>query len=183
VNKDWTDFEIGAEVDVTDIMRRIRESIEAKQKAGIYSEEGLAELADAKLMQFAEEAEIDSALLEKLLSPDHGWNINPSYIISTHRSGLQSKLIVFAKKLARPFIRLYTDQLVGRQAQINLYFAHLIHNLVRELTRSQVRQTNLEHRLDRLEREKDFLERRYKTLEKLAELKKDSDEASSSMDA
>jgi hypothetical protein len=173
MNIDWKDFEIGAEVNVEEIMKRIRSAIAEKQKAGIYTEEGLSDLADAKILQFAEEAEIDSILLERLRSPDHGWNISPSYVITSHRKGIQAKLIVLIKKLARPFVRLYTDQIIGRQAQINLYFAHIIHNLVREITRSQVNYTNLVHRVDRIEREKEFFERRVKTLEKMVQFKEE----------
>lgn len=168
---DWKDFEIGTEIDVSQIMEKIRERIAQKQKNGVYSEEGIAELTDAKILQFAEETEIDSVLLEKLRSPDHGWNINPSYIITTHRSGLKAKLIVMIKKLVRPFIRLYTDHLVGRQAQINLYFSHLVHNLVREITRHQIDNDALKARLDRVEREKEYLENRVKTFESMAVLK------------
>lgn len=171
---DWKDFELGDTVDVTEIMTRIRERIAEKRKAGVYTEEGIAELTDARIMEFAEEAEIDSILLERLRSPDHSWNINPSYIITTHRSGFQARCIVWIKKLVRPFVRLYTDQIVGRQAQINQYFAHLTHNLVRELTRAQIAQDALAARLDRLEREKEYLETRVKTFESMAVFREDN---------
>ncbi|MBN1354942.1 hypothetical protein JXA40_01595 [bacterium] len=167
MDEQWKNFQIGAEVDVADIMKRIREAIETKQRQGIYTEEGIAELAEARIMEYAEEAEIDSALLERLRSPDHSWNLNPGYIISSHRTGLKARVIIAAKKMVRPFVRLYTDQIVGRQAQINLYFAHLIHNLVREMTRLQIQLTTLTNRADRIEREKEFLEKRLKTLEKM----------------
>jgi signal recognition particle subunit SEC65 len=168
---DWKDFEIGTDIDVSQIMEKIRERIARKQKEGIYTEEGIAELTDAKIMQFAEEAEIDSVLLEKLRSPDHSWNIQPSYLITTHRTGFKAKTIVLIKKFIRPFVRLYTDHLVGRQAQINQYFAHLLHNLVRELTRHQIDNNALKARLERLEREKEFLENRVKTFELMAVMK------------
>ncbi len=177
MDQEWMQFEIGGEVRVEDIMQRIRAAIAEKQKAGIYTEEGLAELADAKILQFAEEAEIDSVLLERLRSPDHSWNINPSYIITTHRQGIKARLIILAKKIVRPFVRLYTDHLISRQAQINLYFAHVLHNLVREITRMEVKNTNLRHRIDRIEREKDFFERRVKTLEKMVQFKPESESA------
>ena len=175
MSNDWKDFEIGAEVDVKEIMQRIRDAIAKKQQAGVYSEDSIRDLAETKILQYAEEAEIDSVLLERLRSPDHSWNINPSYLITTHRSGWKAKSILLAKKFVRPFIRLYTDQLIGRQSQINLYFAHLIHNLVRELTRLQINHTNLFHRVERIEREKDFLEKRLKTLEKMVEFKENSE--------
>lgn len=172
---DWKDFEIGDDIDVSKIMEQIRKRIAEKRKAGVYTDEGIAELADARIMEYAEEAEIDSVLLERLRSPDHSWNISPSYIITTHRTGLKATLIVNLKKLIRPLVRLYTDQIIGRQAQINQYFAHLIHNLVRETTRAQVRQDAALARLDRLEKEKEYLENRVKTLEKMVVLQTDTD--------
>ena len=51
----------------------------------------------------------------------------------------------------RPFVRLYTDHLLNRQAQINLYLAHLLHNNVRETARLQVELQALRHRVSRLE--------------------------------
>jgi len=174
---DWKDFEIGAEIDVADIMERIRSRIAEKRKSGIYTEEGIAELADAKIMEFAEEADIDSILLERLRSPDHSWNISPSYVITTHRTGSKAKLIVMLKKFVRPFVRLYTDHIIGRQAQINQYFAHIIHNIVRETTRSQIRQDAMQARLDRLEREKEYLENRLRTFESMAVLQKETEKA------
>jgi hypothetical protein len=60
-------------------------------------------------------------------------------------------LLVTAKKLMRPFVRLYTDHLIKQQAQINLYFAHLLHNTVRETARQQIEMQALRHRLAVLE--------------------------------
>ena len=48
-------------------------------------------------------------------------------------------------------MRLYTDHLLNRQAQINLYLAHLLHNNVRETARLQVELQALRHRLKVLE--------------------------------
>ena len=173
-SNDWMNFEIGAEVDVKDIMCKIREAIAEKQRKGIYTEEGMNELADAKIQQFAEEAEIDSVILERLMSKDHSWNVSPSYVISTHRKGIAARFIILTKKLVRPFIRLYTDQIVGRQSQLNLYFTHIIHNLVRELTRLQIDHNGLKNKIDRIEREKDILEKRVKTIEKMMQFKDQS---------
>jgi len=178
MNDDWRDFEIGAEIDVAEIMERIRERIAEKRKSGVYTEEGIAELTDAKIMEFAEEADIDSVLLERLRSPDHSWNISSSYVITTHRTGPKAKMIVMLKKLVRPFIRLYTDQIIGRQAQINQYFAHIIHNIVRETTRSQIRQDAMQARVDRLEREKEYLENRVRTFESMAVMQKETENTS-----
>ena len=49
------------------------------------------------------------------------------------------------------WVRLYTDQIFGRQAQLNLYMVHLCHNVVRELVRLQLEHTALRNRCARLE--------------------------------
>lgn len=175
----WNDIEIGDQIDVQKIMEQIRQRIAEKRKQGIYTDEGLAELAEARIMEYAEEAEIDSVLLERLRSPDHSWNINPSYLISTHRTGLGAKFIVILKKTVRPFIRLYTDHIVGRQAQINQYLAHLVHNIVRETTRLQISHDSLVAKIDRLEREKELLEHRVKTFETMAVIREEPPDGTS----
>ncbi len=80
---------------------------------------------------------------------------------------------MWLKKVVRPLIRLYTDHIVGRQAQINQYLAHLVHNIVREMTRLQISHDALAARLDRLEREKEMLEHRVKTFESMAVIQDD----------
>ena len=58
--------------------------------------------------------------------------------------------MVVLKKLFRPWVRLYTDHPLSRQAQINLYLHYLTHNLVRELVRLQIEHTALRNRFDEL---------------------------------
>jgi len=74
-------------------------------------------------------------------------------------------------------VKLYTDHIIGRQAQINLYFAHLIHNLVREMTRLQIEHSTLKHRVDRMDQEKEILQQRLKTMEKMVEFKDETEKA------
>ncbi len=165
------------EINVVDIMKKIRENIQRKREQGIYTDEEVEEMSRLKLETFADEAEIDAQLLNKLLSPSHAWNISTDYRIKTHRKGIKGRLIVLAKKLVRPLVRLYTDQPVSRQAQLNQYFVHLLHNTIREMTRLQIRTTTLKNRIDLLEREKDMLQRREKTLEKMVQFKEREDES------
>jgi hypothetical protein len=111
-------------------------------------------LTALRLRTFGEEARIDDRLLERLLGPSHDWNIASDYLVRTTRTGLSARLLILAKKAVRPFVRLYTDHLLNRQAQINLYLAHLLHNNVRETARLQVELQALRHRLRRLEEER-----------------------------
>ena len=138
-------------IDVGLVMARIRERIRAKREIGRYSDEEVEELAALKLQAFSDEAEIDPELLARLMAKDHNWNISTDYRIETHRKGLQARLVVFAKTLVRPLIRLYTDQPLSRQAQINQYLLHLCHNLAEDVVRLQLENTGLKNRCDRLE--------------------------------
>ncbi|HET9317549.1 MAG TPA: hypothetical protein VFQ51_18295, partial [Vicinamibacteria bacterium] len=104
-----------------------------------------------RLRAYAEGARIDDKLLERLLGESHDWNIHTDYLIRTTRTGPSARLLILAKKLVRPFVRLYTDHLLNRQAQINLYFAHLLHDNIRETSRLQLENQALRHRLEQLE--------------------------------
>jgi hypothetical protein len=88
------------------------------------------------------------------MAPDHNWNISTDYRIETHRKGPGARLLVLLKKLVRPWVRLYTDHPLSRQAQINLYLHYLGHNTVRELVRLQVEHAALRNRLDALQKER-----------------------------
>jgi pyruvate kinase len=143
----------GAPVDVVAIMKEIRESIQRKRAQGVYTEEEVESLAATRLRAFAEEARIDDRLLEQLLGPSHEWNIAADYLIRTTRKGPAARLLILVKKLVRPVVRLYTDHVLKRQAQINLYFAHLLHNSIRDGAHLQLEVQGLRRRVEELERE------------------------------
>jgi hypothetical protein len=143
----------GGRVDVAQVMAGIREKIRKKRDLGQYGDDEVEEMTALKLQAFADEAEIDPELLARLMAPNHNWNISVDYRIQTHRTGYGARAIVLVKKLVRPFVRLYTDHVLSRQAQINLYMVHLCHNLVRELVRLQLDHATLRNRCERLEKE------------------------------
>ena len=140
-------------IDVADVMAQIRERIRRKRELGQYTDDEVRELTALKLQAFADEAEIDPELLAKLMAPNHNWNISVDYRIQTHRQGFSARLIVWTKKLVRPWVRLYTDHILNTQAQLNLYMVHLCHNLVRELTRRELDHATLRNRCEQLEKE------------------------------
>ena len=141
-------------VDVAAIMARIREKIRGRRDLGLYTDDEVEELTALKLQAFADEAGIDPELLARLMADNHNWNISSDYRIETHRRGYGAQAVVQLKKLIRPWIRLYTDHPINRQAQINLYFHYLCHNLVREVVRLQVETAALRNRVAELEKEK-----------------------------
>jgi hypothetical protein len=142
------DLENGAPpVDVVAIMREIRESIQVKREQGLYSEEEIDEMSRARLRAYADEAFIDPKLLNRLLSPSNDWNIASDYRVASHRSGPLVPLLLFAKRLVRPIVRLYTDAIVNRQAQLNLYYAYLLKHAIHDVTRLEIEVTALRSKL------------------------------------
>ncbi len=148
---EWTTAD--GRVDVAEVMSRIREKIRGRRDLGLYTEEEVEELTALKLQAFADDAGIDPELLARLMAPNHNWNISTDYRIETHRRGLGARLIVQLKKLVRPWVRLYTDHPLSRQAQINLYLHYLGTNVVRELVRLQIEHAALRNRLEALQKE------------------------------
>jgi len=145
---EWTGSD--GRVDVAAIMAGIREKIRGRRDRGLYTDEEVEELSALRLQAFADEAAIDPELLSRLMAPNHNWNISTDYRVETHRAGLGARFVVLLKKLVRPWVRLYTDHPLSRQAQINLYLHYLCHNLVRELVRLQIEHTALRNRVDQL---------------------------------
>lgn len=145
---EWTGSD--GRVDVAAIMAGIREKIRGRRDLGLYTDEEVEELTALRLQAFADDAGIDPELLSRLMAANHNWNISTDYRIETHRGGLKGRLVVLLKKLVRPWVRLYTDHPISRQAQINLYLHYLSHNLVRELVRLQIEHTALRNRFDEL---------------------------------
>ncbi|HXK11642.1 MAG TPA: hypothetical protein VMT70_18505 [Vicinamibacteria bacterium] len=141
-------------VDVARIMAGIREKIRARRDLGLYTDEEVDELTALKLQAFADDAGIDPELLARLMAPNHNWNISTDYRIETHRRGLGARLLLLLKRLVRPWVRLYTDHPLSRQAQINLYLHYLGTNVVRELVRLQVEHAALRNRVDALGKER-----------------------------
>jgi len=140
-------------LDVVRIMGAIREQNRLDRERGVLTGEELEALARERIRRLTEKAHIDPLLLERFLRPGHDWNIATGYLIRSHRQGLPARLSVLAKRLVRPVVRLYTDHLLDRQAQINQYFCHLLHDAVRENVRLEARLGGLEARCARLEAE------------------------------
>ncbi len=124
-------------VDVVKVMDEIRAAIRRKREAGYYSDEEVEDLANLRARSWGEAAGIDAALLGQILHPSHDWNVSPAYKVESHRGGAFGALSVALKKLVSPFVRLYTDHVTSRQAQINLYLFYVLKNTLLEQTRLQ----------------------------------------------
>jgi hypothetical protein len=147
---EWTDPD--GRVRVVEVMARLRERLRGRRDLGLYSDDEVDELAAVKLQEMLENAHIDPELLTRLMAPDHNWNISANYSVRSHRQGAVARVVILAKHLVRPFVRLYTDHVVGRQAQINLYLYYVCKSLLSEVVRLQLESAALRNRLENLER-------------------------------
>lgn len=139
--------------DTSKLQQAIRNDIRRKQEAGGYHLDiDLAREVELELQDLADRSGIPSELAAQLLTEETDWNVDPAYPISSHRHG-PSFLIVWCKKLIRPFVRFYTDFLVHRQAQLNHYLFHTIRVLVRDLALQRRDQLDQRHKSAALELE------------------------------
>jgi hypothetical protein len=119
-------------VDVEKVMEALRARIR-RRSDGLPVDQVVA----ARLQALADAAELDPDVLGPLLRGERGWNLDPDYPQKTHRSGLPALAVTSLKRLVRPLVRFYTDPLVQRQAQINLYLLRVVEALLEETTRLQ----------------------------------------------
>jgi hypothetical protein len=138
-------------VDVAAIMVEIREGIERRRRQGLRTAEELERLLDERLRSYGEESQIDPRLLKQLLHPSHAWNIAVDYPLRSRRQGPAGALVRLVKRLVRPIVRLYTDHVFNRQAQINLYFMYFLQDTVREMVRLESEVGRLRSRLEQVE--------------------------------
>ncbi len=142
----------GGHQDSGALQEAIRAEIKSKQAAGIHLDVDLGREVEMELRDLAVRCGVDPQLTDQLLSDGNDWNVDPAYRISSHRNGV-SFLIVWLKKLIRPFVRLYTDYLVRRQAQLNLYLFRAVRVLVRDLALQRRDQLDQRYKSSALERE------------------------------
>lgn len=124
-------------VDVARVMAALREGIRQRRDDAVFDGTPVEETVARRLAALADEARIEGDVLERLLQGDPRWNLSPDYRIVTHRKGLSAWLVVGLKRLLRPVVRLYTDPIVERQQQINVYLLHVVEALLDETTRLQ----------------------------------------------
>ena len=135
----------GGRVDVARVMNAVRDAVRRRRDdPATPLEAAVAE----RLAELADESGIDPDLLSHLLTADGRWNVSPDYRIETHRRGLEARAVVFLKSLIRPFVRLYTDPIVVRQAEVNLYLLQAVRALLTEVTRLERQVVELEARIE-----------------------------------
>ncbi len=164
-------FELNSDkVNIEKIMEDIRRDIEKRKQEGRYYEEEIQQIAQAKLEKIYKAPDLDMEILQEFHSAEGKWNISVRHQIKSHRKGIGRLIVLFKRKIVRPLIRWFiefTEENFKRQYWLNFYYAHILHNLTFELTKSEIEKKNLEHRILHLEGELEILKKREKALEEL----------------
>ena len=140
--------------DVARLVDDIRREIDVRRSRGDFTPEDIEALFDQRLRAYVAEAKIDPRLGDRLRHESHDWNIDTGYWIRSDRPGMAGSAVRAAKRMVRPFVRLYTDHILNRQAQINLVVWHFLLDSVRRTLLLELEVKKLQHELDALKRDR-----------------------------
>ena len=165
-------FEIEAEgLDVERLLADVHRRIEERRASGLYTEEELRYIAERPLEPVLQARDVSAALLEEFRARDAQWNFSfdPETIYRSSRGAL-GRVLAFSRRLLRPVQKLFWNptpmiSALSRQSDLNRFTAHLLHNLVLELTRQNLELAELKNRNLQLTGRVETLARRAKTLE------------------
>ena len=143
-------FEIEAEgLDVQRLLADVHRRIEERRKSGLYTDEELRYIAERPLDPVLRARDVSAGLLGEFRTLDAQWNysFDPETIYRTSRGGF----LATARRLLRPVQKLFWNPTpmiaaLSRQADLNRFSAHLLHNLVLELTRLDLELAELKNR-------------------------------------
>jgi hypothetical protein len=164
-------FEIEAEgLDVQRLLADVYRRIEERRKSGLYTDEELRYIAERPLDPVLRARDVSAGLLGEFRTLDPQWNysFDPETIYRTSRGGF----LATARRLLRPVQKLFWNPTpmiaaLSRQADLNRFSAHLLHNLVLELTRLDLELAELKNRNLQLSGRVETMARRAKALEDL----------------
>ncbi len=176
-------FEVKAEgVDVQQLLADVYKRI-GERKQGLYTEEELRFIAERPLEPVLLGHELRADLLDEFRARDAQWNFSfaPDTIYRSSR-GAVGRALETARRLLRPVQKLFWNPnpmiaALSRQADLNRFSVHLLHNLVLELSRLQLQVQELRSRNLQLAGRVEALERREKTLEGMVAYREPKDGA------
>lgn len=158
-------------VDVAAVMRDLKDRIEEKKRRGLLTEAEAREIAAHPLHPVVDAHDLKSSLLAEILEAPARWNFafDPETIYKSSRGSALEKV----RALLRPVQKLFWNPTpmiaaLSRQAELNAAYAHLLHNLVLELTRLQLEVIDLKQQSLQLQARADLQSRREKALEEIA---------------
>jgi len=116
------------EIDVEEIMRKIRENIKNRREGGVYTEK-MRDLIDEPI-QMAEIGESNTDYLQQELNYlNRDWDTHAEYSISSHRP-ITGPFLVKGRRLVHGEVRRYVDLIVGKQIEFNTHLVHFVNRLI-----------------------------------------------------
>jgi hypothetical protein len=140
--------------DVASLVEDVRKEVDARRARGEFTPEDIEFLLEERLRAYVADARIDPALGVRLQHESHDWNIDTGYVIRSHKPGLAGSAIRLAKRIVRPAVRLYTDHILNRQAQINLVVWHFLLDSIRRTALLELEVKQLRHEIDAIKRDR-----------------------------
>lgn len=167
-------FEIKAEgVDVRQVMAEVRRRIEERKAQGLLSDAEIREISERRLHPILDPHDFKSSLLPELLGQSERWNYSfDAETVYRSSRGTVGQFLERIRGVLRPLQKLFWNpnpmiSALSRQADLNTYYVHLLHNLSAEMTRLNLQVQNLTQRVLQLQGQLEFQARREKTLETL----------------
>jgi O-antigen chain-terminating methyltransferase len=118
------------EIDVEEIMCKIRENIKKRRESSAYTDtEEMKDLIEEPL-QTAETGELDTDNLQQELDYlNRNWDTHAEYSISSHRR-FTGWFLIKGRQLVHGEVRRYVDLIVGKQNEFNAYTVRVVNNLI-----------------------------------------------------
>jgi hypothetical protein len=168
-------FEIEADgLDVARLRADVERRVEERRQSGLYTEDELRYIAERPLEPVLQARDVSAALLEELRARDAQWNysFDPETLYRSSRGAL-GQVLALSRRLLRPVQKLFWNPTpmiaaLSRQSDLNRFTAHLLHNLVLELTRLNLEVAELKNRNLQLQGRLELLARRSRALEDMA---------------
>jgi len=114
------------EVDVEEIMRKIRENVEKRRES---SSDEMKDMIDEPQQTIEkEESGIDN-LQQEIDYLNRYWDIHAEYSISSHRP-ITGRFLIKGRQLVHGEVRRYMDLIVGKQIEFNAHLVRLINGLI-----------------------------------------------------
>ena len=131
------------EIDVEEIMRKIRENIRKRRESGAYTDiDEMKDLIDEPL-QAAETGELDIDNLQQERDYlNRNWDTHAEYSISSHRR-FTGWFLIRGRQLVHGEVRRYVDLIVGKQNEFNAYVVRVVNNLIQSIE-DKLKQTRTE---------------------------------------
>ena len=168
-------FEIkGGEVDEAALLARLQERIAEKKRRGLYTDEEVQQIAGRPLHPVLEAHDLKSTLLPEIRSGSWNYAFDPETIYRSSRGGALETI----RRVLRPIQKLFWNPTpmiaaLSRQKDINATHAHLLHNLVLELTRLRLEVDELKSRNLQLQARLELQAKREQVLESMVVLREE----------